>query len=144
MARLYDPLASGHRPRHGAVVLPGEHLPRVLRGRPVEIHQSPVATRLRALRYLTPANCLRVRFLAAPAPLHPASDELSCPRCGATDPDFTVVPPGPSCQVVWPGVPAWVSSGHSPDPAVALRQPWFAEHVCAFLSRRNHAVVAAG
>ena len=39
MARLCGTLASGHRLRHSPVVLPGQRLPRVPRGWPVEIHQ---------------------------------------------------------------------------------------------------------
>ena len=62
----------------------------------------------------------------------------------AADPDVTAVPPGASWQMVRPVVPAGFSSGHSPDPATALRQSRFAGHVGALLSRRNPAVVAAG
>src|SRR5262249_40042101 len=129
VARLYDPLVPGHRLRHGAVVLPGQRLPRVPRGRPVEIDQSPVATRLRPLRHIASAPSVRARFLAATASPLPASDELFCPRGGAAGPDVTALPPGPSWQVVRPVVPAGFPCGHSSDPAPALRQPRFAGNV---------------
>src|SRR5262249_37077748 len=104
---------------------------------------STVATRLRPLRHVASAHCVRARFLAAAASPLPASDELSCPRCGATDPDIIALPPRPSWQMVRPAVPARFSSRYSSDPATALRQPRFAGHVCALLPSRNLPVVAA-
>src|SRR5215468_8232759 len=100
MACLSGTVASGHRPRDGAVVFPGQCLSALPGGWSVEIGKSLVATRLRPLRHTTPPHCLYSRFLGSAASSPPPGGKLSRPHDRAPVTHIAALPPGPSFEMV--------------------------------------------